>query len=166
MLERWHIGLGMSFMCGTHHDEWPPMVNRVKLPQTTLPIFLSFLCFHAFWDGNLGMMWDSNSLNMEGLNVNEREWAMGFQINTITMPNIFEGTCRQILGQVIDIDCFTWLFGLVLIEQTHLAQSCPCTHPTHTLVALLVGTTMSMQTTNDITSWVVHPWHKWGHECL
>ncbi len=142
------------------------MVNRVKLPQATLPILLSFPRFHAFWGWNLGMMWDSNSPNMEELNVNEREWAMGFQINTITMPNIFEGACRQNLGQVIDIDCLTWLFGLVSIEQTQMAHSCPCTHLTHTLVGLLVGTTMLLQATNDVvTSWVVHPWHTWGHEC-
>jgi hypothetical protein len=60
-------------MCGAHHDEQPPMVNRVKLPQTTLPILLDFPCFHAFRDGSLGMMWDSNSSNMEELNVNEKE---------------------------------------------------------------------------------------------
>lgn len=149
----------MSFMCGTHHDEWPPMVNNVKLPQRTLPILLSFPYFHAFWNGSLGMMWDSNSSNMEELNVNEREWAMGFHINTTTMPNIFKGPCRQILGQVMDIDCFTWFFSLLLAEQTHLAQSCPQNHPTHTLVALLVGTTMLMQVTSDVvTLWVVHTW--------
>jgi hypothetical protein len=58
----------------------------------------------------------------------------------------------QILGTIIDINCLTWLFCLVLVEQTHLAQSCPHTHPTHTLVALLIRTTMLMEATSDVVT--------------
>jgi hypothetical protein len=77
---------------------------------------------------------------------------MGFHINATTMPSIFEATCRQILGQVMDIDCLTWLFSLVLAKKTQLAQSCPHSHSTHTFVALLVGTTMLMQVTSDVVT--------------
>jgi len=49
---------------------------------------------------SLGMTWDFNSSNMEELHVNEKEWAMGFHINTTTMPSIFEGPCKQNLGKL------------------------------------------------------------------
>jgi hypothetical protein len=42
------------------------------------------------------MIWDSNSSNMEELNVDEWEW-------TIVLI-IFKGTCKQILGPIMDIN--------------------------------------------------------------
>jgi hypothetical protein len=42
-------------------------------------------CSNAFRDGGPWMIWDSQSFNMEEPNVNEREWAMGFNIGTTTM---------------------------------------------------------------------------------
>jgi hypothetical protein len=51
---------------------------------------------------------------MEKPNVDERERAMGFHIGTTTMQGIFKIACRRILGQVMDLNCFTWIFSLVL----------------------------------------------------
>ncbi len=60
--------------------------NRVGLPQTALPTFLSFPHFDAFKNG--GPMDDLSS--MEKPNANEREWAMGFCTSTTTMQGIFK----------------------------------------------------------------------------
>jgi hypothetical protein len=38
---------------------------------------------NAFWDGKQRLIWDSNSYNMEEPNVDEKERAMGFQIDNI-----------------------------------------------------------------------------------
>jgi hypothetical protein len=46
------------------------------------------------------MIWDSHSSNMEKPNVDEREWAMGFHINTTTVQGISKRTYKQILGQL------------------------------------------------------------------
>jgi hypothetical protein len=46
---------------------------------------------------------------MENPNVDEKEQAMGFCTCTTTMQGIFEGTCRQILGQLPHMD---FQFGL------------------------------------------------------
>ncbi len=53
------------------HNDQPhlAMVNRVGLPQTTLPTFLNFPYFHAFRNGGLRMIWDSHSSSMEEPNV-------------------------------------------------------------------------------------------------
>jgi hypothetical protein len=54
---------------------------------------------------------------MEKPNVNEKEQAMKFCIDTIAVQGIFEGACKWILGQVMDFNCLTWIFSLVLAEQ-------------------------------------------------
>jgi hypothetical protein len=50
-----------------HHDDRPPLaiINRVGLPWEALLTLLSFLCFHAFWDGNPNTIWDANSSMMD-----------------------------------------------------------------------------------------------------
>jgi len=52
---------------------------------------------------------------MEEPNVNEREQTMLFLIGTIVVQGISEGTHKQILGQVMDFNCLTWIFSLVLV---------------------------------------------------
>jgi hypothetical protein len=101
--------------CMVHHDDWPPlvMVNKVSLPRTTLLTFFSFPHSHAFRNGSPWMIWDSHSFDMEKPNAYEREQAMKFHISTTTMQSIFEGTRRWILGQVMDLNSFTWIFNLV-----------------------------------------------------
>jgi hypothetical protein len=121
------------------------MVNKINLPQVALPIFVSFMFSHAFCNGNLGMTWDSNTSCMEELNANEKEWDMGIHTSTTTMPNIYEGVHGQILKQVMDINCLTWIFSLTLVKQTHLAHSFPPTHLPHTCVAPQLGTPISVQ---------------------
>ncbi len=69
--------------CIVCHDDQPPlvMVNRVGLPQTTLPTFLNFSHYHAFTNGGPRMIWDSHSSSMEEPNADEKEQAMGFHID-------------------------------------------------------------------------------------
>ncbi len=82
------------------------------------------------------MVWDSNKFNMDdSLNVNEREQTIGFCTNITTMLNTSKGACRQILRQIMDMNCMTWIFNLTLAKQTHLAHSFPHTHLPHTCVA-------------------------------
>jgi hypothetical protein len=82
---------------------------------------------------------------MEKPNANEKEWAMGFYSGTIPMQSISEGTCRLILGQVMDLSCLTWIFNLVSVKQLCFGQSHPLIPPHLSLVAPFVGSTMSMQ---------------------
>ncbi len=91
------------------------------------------------------MIWDSHSSSMEEPNVDEKEQAMGFHISTTTMQGIFEGAHRWILGQVMDFNCPTWIFSLVLVKQLHFGQSRPPTLPHLSLVAPFVGSIMVVQ---------------------
>jgi hypothetical protein len=76
-------------------------------------------------------------------NVDEKEWAMGFQINIIAMPSISKGIHRHILGKVVDLNFFTWIFNLNLAKQKCFTHSFPPTHPpthfTHLSIAHVVG---------------------------
>jgi hypothetical protein len=58
---------------------------------------------------------------MEESNVNEREWAIDFCINFTIMPTLFKGGHKRIFGQVMDLDCFTWIFNLTFVEEKHFA---------------------------------------------
>jgi hypothetical protein len=53
-------------------------------PRIVVLKFFSFPNFHAFWDGNLRTIWNSN---ME-LNVDDRDHMMNLCNNTTTMLNI------------------------------------------------------------------------------
>ncbi len=129
--------------CIVHHDDRPPLVvvNRVGLPQTNLPTFLNFPHFRAFRNGGLGMIWDSHSSNMKKPNVDEKERAMGFRINTIIVQGIFKGTFKQNLGQVMDLNCshelliWSWHNSYILANHTH--PFCPIFHLLHLLMGQL-----------------------------
>jgi hypothetical protein len=53
---------------------------------------------------------------MEKPNVNEKEQAMGFCINTTTMQGISKRACSWIFEQVMDLNYLTWISNLVLAE--------------------------------------------------
>jgi len=130
-----------SHSCVVCHDDWLPlvMVNRVGLPRVALPTFLSFPHSHAFKNGGPRMIWDPHSSNMEEPNVDEKEHAMGFCTGTTVVQCIFKRIHRKILGQVMDLNCFTWIFSLVLVKQLHFGQSHPPTPPHLHLLHLLLG---------------------------
>jgi hypothetical protein len=71
------------------------------------------------------MIWDSHSSNMERPNANEKEQAMGLCTGTTIVQGIFEGVHKWILGQIMDFNCLTWIFNLVLAEQLCFGQLHP-----------------------------------------
>jgi hypothetical protein len=86
------------------------------------------------------MIWDSHSSNIEKPNVDEKERATGFHIGTTNVQGISKGAYRRILGQVLDLNCLTWIFRLVLVEQRCFDPLHPPTfHPIFYLLHLLLG---------------------------
>lgn len=67
------------------------------------------------------MIWILNSSSMEKPNMDVQKQAMGFRTSTTYVLDILKKTRRQILGQVMGLNCFTWVFSLALVEQTCLA---------------------------------------------
>lgn len=52
------------------------------------------------------------------------------------MFNLLEGTCRQILGQVMDLNYhLTWIFSLCLAKYNHFVYYSPPTHLRVSIVA-------------------------------
>jgi hypothetical protein len=60
----------------------------------------------------------------------------------------------------MDLNCFTWIFSLVLAQQLHFGQSHPPNPPHVSLVAPSTGSTMAMGggRGGDVTIGQVHPW--------
>ncbi len=111
-------------------DNQPPffMVNWIEPPWTTLPTFLNFPLSHAFQYKGPRMIWDFNSSNMDEFNVYEREWIVGFLKSTIVIPRFWKKkTYKRILRQVMDLNYYTWIFNLVMVEKKHFAALHPPT---------------------------------------
>ncbi len=104
--------------CVVHHHDQPTLVvvNMVGLPRTALLTFLSFPRFHELkiWDPR--MIWDSHSSNIEKQNVNEKKQATKFPLRPHLCKGISKGTFWWILGQVMDLNCLTWIFNLILVK--------------------------------------------------
>jgi hypothetical protein len=45
-----------------------------------------------------------------------RERAMGFPTGVTSVPFIFEASCRQVLGQVMDLNYLTWIVSLSMAK--------------------------------------------------
>jgi len=41
---------------------------------------------------------------------------MGFPIGMTFVPSISEASCRQVLGQAMDLNCLTWIVSLEMAE--------------------------------------------------
>ncbi len=67
------------------------------------------------------MVWDYKSSRMKEPNVDKKEQVMGFHTNTIVVINLSKGAYKQILGQVMDLNYFPWIFNLCLTKQRHFA---------------------------------------------
>jgi hypothetical protein len=102
---------------------------------------------------------------MEELNVNEREWAMGFHTNTTIVQGISKGAYRQNLGQIMDFNYLTWIFSLVFgkiimfwpITPTHSTPSFICC----TFYWVNYGSARGV----DVTIRQVHHWYLWDYGC-
>jgi len=49
-------------------------------------------------------------------NADERDRAMGFPIGVTLVPFISEASCRQVLGQAMDLNCLTWIVSLGMVK--------------------------------------------------
>jgi hypothetical protein len=101
-----------------YYDDQAPLavVNRKGEPRGTFPTLVSFARSYAFKDNGPGLVWDSIAQEMVEPNADERERAMGFPIGITNVPGISEQQRRFLLGQVMDLNCLTWIVSLVVIE--------------------------------------------------
>jgi hypothetical protein len=62
------------------------------------------------------------------LDVDEWEHVIGFHAHTTRFLVLFEAIRRHFFGQVIDLNCMTWVISLVLAKQQRLFISHPSIH--------------------------------------
>jgi hypothetical protein len=96
------------------------VVNRVGQPTMALPTFVNFPTSHAYMEGGPGLVWDTCSQWLVEPNTNEKECAMRFPTIVTSIPSISEASCRQVLGQAMDLNCLTWIVNLGMAEQHRL----------------------------------------------
>jgi hypothetical protein len=92
-----------------------------------------------------------------GPNADERERAMGFPTGVTLVPSIFEASCRQVLGQAMDLNYLTWIVCLGMAKQRRLRATSVVVTP---LVSLLPTVTVKASTGGK-ESCTFHPWSTW-----
>ncbi|CAM6104272.1 unnamed protein product [Calypogeia fissa] len=112
-------------------DDAPPLavVNKIGFPRAALPTLLSFPGSHAYRSGGSNLVWDERLQQLVEPNVDEQERAMGFVTGTTTVPEFSEATRRQLLGQVMDLNCLTWVVALGLAEQWRMRTTLVASYP-------------------------------------
>jgi len=129
------------------------VVNRVGQPRMAFPTFVSFPASHAYREGGARLVWDTCSQWLVEPNAEERERAMGFPTGVTSVPSISEASCRQVLGQAMDLNCLTWIVSLGMAEQHQLKTTSIVVTP---LVSLL-PTVMVEALTQGEESCTFHP---------
>ncbi len=82
-----------------------------------LPTFVNFPTSHAYREGGHGLVWDTCSQRLVEPNVDEKKRAMGFSTIVTLVPSTSKASHRQVLGQVMDLNCLTWIVNLGMVEQ-------------------------------------------------
>jgi hypothetical protein len=129
------------------------VVNRVGQPKMALPTFVSFPTSHAYREGGPELVWDTSSQRLVEPNINEKERVMGFPTRVTLVPSIYEASCRQVLGQAMDLNCLTWIVSFGMVEQCRLRATFVVVTP---LVSLL-PTVMVEASTGGEESCTFHP---------
>ncbi len=90
-------------------------------------------------------------------NADERDRAMGFPIGVTLVLFISEVSCRQVLGQAMDLNCLTWIVSLGMVKQRRLKATYVVLTP---LVSSLPTVTVETLTGGE-KSYTFHPWSTW-----
>jgi hypothetical protein len=149
-------------------NDLPPLavVNKVGSPRAALPIIVSFTTSHAYQQGGSGLVWDERLHQLVEPNADERERAMGFPTGTTTVPGFSEAIWRQLLGQVIDLNCLSWILSLGWAEQRRMRANTitpiplVSLQPTGRVQAAAGGAGPSIFERN-LTLLKQHPWTSW-----
>lgn len=96
------------------------VMNRVGQPRMALPTFVSFFASHVYRDGGLWLVWNTRMQQLVKPNTYKRERAMGYSTGTTKTPLVSKASCRQVLGQAMDLNCLSWIVSLGLAEQQRL----------------------------------------------
>ncbi|OAE29514.1 hypothetical protein AXG93_1433s1340 [Marchantia polymorpha subsp. ruderalis] len=96
------------------------VMNRVGQPRMALPTFVSFFASHVYRDVGLWLVWNTRMQQLVKPNTYKRERAMGYSTGTTKTPLVSKASCRQVLGQAMDLNCLSWIVSLGLSEQQRL----------------------------------------------
>jgi hypothetical protein len=129
------------------------LVNQMGQPRMALPTFVNFPASHAYREGGPELVWDTCLQQLVEPNADERERAMGFPTGMTFVPSISEASRRQMLGQVMDLNCLTWIISLGMVEQHRLRATFVIVTP---LVSSLPTVTVEASTRGE-ESYTFHP---------
>ena len=90
-------------------------------------------------------------------NADERERAMGFPTRVTAVPSLSEESRCQVSGQVMDLNCLTWILSLGVAEQRRLRIAEVVTHPLVSLMSTRRGETPA----GGDERMRSHPWSTW-----
>ncbi len=82
---------------------------------------------------------------------------MGFPIGITLVRSIFEASCRQVLGQAMDLNCLTWIVSLGMVNQHWLKA----TYVVVTRLVSLLPTVTVEALARGEEGCTFHPWSTW-----
>ncbi|CAM6116607.1 unnamed protein product [Calypogeia fissa] len=83
---------------------------------------------------------------------------MGFATGVTAVPSISEASWHQVLGQVMDLNCLTWIVSLGMAEQRRLRTTGVIARP---LVSVLPYEMLEAPARGEEVV-VQHPWRTWN----
>ncbi|CAM6094209.1 unnamed protein product [Calypogeia fissa] len=83
---------------------------------------------------------------------------MGFAIGVTAVPSISKASRRQVLGQIMDLNCLTWIVSLGMAEQRQLRTAGVIARP---LVSMLPSGMLEAPARGE-EAIVQHPWRTWN----
>jgi hypothetical protein len=161
------LDVGRRSQAVERHD-LPPLavVNKIGSPRAALPTLVSFTASHAYRQGGSGLVWDERLHQLVEPNADKKECAMGFPMGTTAVPGFSKAIWRQLLRQVIDLNCLSWILSLEWAEQRRMRSDTitpiPLVRlqPTETVQAAAGGAGPSRVEINS-TLLKQHPWTSW-----
>ncbi len=97
---------------------WFP-TNTIGKPIGVWPTFFSFPGAHTFQGDGLGLVYRRASTTWDEPSLEERERAMGFQIDTTNHTKVTRLEHNALLGRGINLNSLTWLLVTCVLFQMY-----------------------------------------------
>jgi hypothetical protein len=94
-------------------------MNTIGKPRGVWPTLVSLLGTHAFKGDGLGLVYHHALTTWDEPSPKEKEWAMGFQIGTISHTKVIRLECNILLGRAMDLNSLMWLLVTCVLFQMY-----------------------------------------------
>ncbi len=120
-LQVFHILDDQSSCQPVTRQEKPPWfpTNKIRKPRSDLPTFVSFPKAHTFQGDGPSLVYRHALATWDESSLEEKERAMGFQIDITNHIKVTRLECNALLGRGINLSSLTWLLVTCVLFQMY-----------------------------------------------